>query len=140
MKLVIDASVAVKWLLGEDSMETDLRAARQLLLQIVTGSYQIVQPPHWQAEVVAVLARRYPDRVKIAVEALDALKSETLESDAIYLRAASISRERGQHVFDTLYHAVALEIGGAFVTAVERYFMAAYRLGCIERLSSFRLA
>lgn len=139
MKLIIDASVAVKWLLGEDSEEANLQAARLLLLQIVTGNHQIVQPPDWQAEVVAVLARRYPDRVKVAVEALEALKGETLESDAVYLRAAAISQERGQHLFDTLYHAVALEIGSPFVTADERYFMATYRLGCIERLSSFRL-
>jgi predicted nucleic acid-binding protein len=41
------------------------------------------------------------------------------------------------HLFDTLYHAVALEEGATLVTADEAYFAKAKQLGGIERLADF---
>ena len=42
------------------------------------------------------------------------------------------------HAFDTLYHAMAMQHGGTFVTADERYFAKARALGGIELLSTFK--
>ncbi len=140
MTLVIDASVALKWLLGDKSREPDLVIARQTLLAIVTGGHPLVQPPHWIAEVVGVMARRDPDHVAEAIEALGALDFRTVATDACYLRAAKLAHRYQQHVFDTLYHAVALEHEAVFVTADDRYFAAVRGEGRIERLQTFRLA
>jgi predicted nucleic acid-binding protein len=42
-----------------------------------------------------------------------------------------------QHLFDTLYHAVALETGATLVTADERYYETARGEGNITLLSDF---
>ena len=48
----------------------------------------------------------------------------------VYLEATRLSAESGQHVFDTLYHAVALRRRGAsLVTADERYYRNVRRAG-----------
>jgi predicted nucleic acid-binding protein len=41
------------------------------------------------------------------------------------------------HLFDTLYHAVALEQGATLITADEAYFAKAKDLGSITRLADF---
>jgi predicted nucleic acid-binding protein len=46
--------------------------------------------------------------------------------------------ELRHHLFDTLYHAVALERGASLVTADDAYFRKAYRLGGIVRLAEWR--
>ena len=56
---------------------------------------------------------------------------------ASYRRGAELSIQLKQHLFDTLYHAVALEEGATLVTADEAYFAKAKDLGNITRLSDF---
>lgn len=52
--------------------------------------------------------------------------------------AAVVSRQLDHHLFDTLYHAVALSIPGAvLVTADHRYFARAQPLGQIAWLADF---
>ena len=63
--------------------------------------------------------------------------TETVASRAAYRRAAEISTALNHHLFDTLYHAVALEEGATLVTADEAYFTKAKGLGAIERLADF---
>jgi predicted nucleic acid-binding protein len=53
-------------------------------------------------------------------------------------RAIELARQLDHHVFDTLYHAVALSIPGAvLVTADRRYFAKAQHLGQIAWLADF---
>ncbi len=80
MKLVVDASVAVKWILGNRPDETDVDRAGASLGGIM--------------------------RIDL-----------------------------DRHLFDTLYHAVALEEGATLVTADEVHFAKARRLGNIELLA-----
>ena len=56
---------------------------------------------------------------------------------ALYKRAAHLSVQLKHHLFDTLYHAVALENDATLVTADDAYFAKAYRLGNIKLLTSF---
>jgi predicted nucleic acid-binding protein len=42
------------------------------------------------------------------------------------------------HLFDALYHAVALEVGATLVTADEVYFNKAKELGGLQRLGDFQ--
>ena len=56
----------------------------------------------------------------------------------VYERAVRLAAETNQHVFDTLYHAVALARPDAeLVTADERYYRAASRAGRLVRLADF---
>ena len=52
---VVDASVAVKWALPGQDGETHQVQALALLNDIQQGNCQVSQPPHWLAEVAAVL-------------------------------------------------------------------------------------
>jgi len=58
-----------------------------------------------------------------------------LDGLEVYERAARLAADTGQHLFDTLYHAVALSRPGAsLVTADERYYRAARDAGRLIRL------
>jgi predicted nucleic acid-binding protein len=56
------------------------------------------------------------------------------------LRASDLSDRLKQHLFDTLYHATALECGATLITADERYISAATAEGHLLRLGDFKSA
>ena len=142
-RVVVDASVAIKWLLPhrEDEADTDTEKALTLLLAVRAGRVHIIQPPHWLAEVAAVLARLSPDTVGDDVSHLYALELPVHDTPGMYLIACDLSRSLGQHVFDTLYHAVALELGAAsLITSDERYYRKAAERGRIILLQNLALS
>jgi predicted nucleic acid-binding protein len=141
MKCVLDASVIVKWLLRDANREPHTDAASSLMELIAGGGAQVRQPPHWMAEVVAVLARLSPATLATDVRDLHALEFEVVDHVAVYQRAARLSVELGQHVFDTLYHAVALESEDCtLITADRRYLTRAHSRGRIAALERWREA
>ena len=78
----------------------------------------MVQPPHFFPKVMAVITRLepdYADRLFIEVSNLEI----TIKNNAtLYQTAILLSIELNHHLFDTLYHAVALHTAGAtLVTA-----------------------
>ena len=136
-RIVVDASVAIKWLLPERDSEADSGRALALLSQIRDGMIELVQPPHWLAEVAAVLVRLSPETVEDDIADLYALELPVLDTPGLYLTACALARSLDHHLFDTLYHAVALEVGNAtLVTADERYYRKGYARGSIALLSS----
>ncbi len=139
MKLSVDASVALEWFFADQPGEADVVQARSLLPAIASGHIELVQPPHWIVEIIAVVARRTPTLIAETVSTISGLTAHVVANDATYLRSAELAARLKQHVFDTLYHAVALERGAVLVTADERYFAAARGEGSIETLSNFRL-
>lgn len=60
MKYVLDASVIVKWLLCDPAREADTEHALALMDAVGNAEVQVLQPPHWLAEVLAVMARLSP--------------------------------------------------------------------------------
>jgi predicted nucleic acid-binding protein len=137
-RLVVDASVAIKWLLPERAGEADSDRALALLSGIRAGTVEPIQPPHWLAEVAAVLARLSPDTVDDDVRDLYAMGLPVLDTPGMYLTACELARSLGHHLFDTLYHAVALEVEGAsLVTADEHYHRKASARGSVILLDSF---
>lgn len=140
MIVVVDASVALKWFLNSPN-EQDGGMATGLLEAIGGDRMEMLQPPHFLAEVLAVLARETPDTVLRDLEDLQRVKWGVAETPTIYAMAASLAFRLQHHVFDTLYHATALATPGAtFVTADHAYFRKARHEGRIERLADFVLA
>ena len=139
MKLVIDASVAVKWVLAGAPDEADVDAAIAILKGIEDGQHSLVQPSLWFGEVLAVVVRRSPLLANSALADLRKTGAQIVDDDPVYLRAAELSHRLNHHLFDTLYHAVALEKNATLVTADERYFSVAVKEGAIQRLSNFAL-
>ena len=141
MVLVVDASVALKWFLhSPPHEESDSDQALEILRQLKIGAVRLVQPPHFLAEMAAVLARLKPKDCQEDFRNLQALSQESYSHPGLYRRALQLSVSAGQHLFDTLYHAVALTMPAAtLVTADTRYFKAAGSKGKIRLLSQLGL-
>ena len=140
MILVVDASVALKWFLGERRDEPRAGEATAILRSIDTGRVRMVQPPHFLAEVAAVLAREQPATAGEDMLLLQAIEWEVAEPPEIYATAVELSIRLQHHVFDTLYHATALHADdAALVTADETYYRKAHAQGRIVRLGDFEL-
>jgi predicted nucleic acid-binding protein len=133
--VVLDASVILKWLLEDPTREPDTENAFALVESVVSGRLEILQPVHWLAEVAAVAARLVPQTAIGDVEMLAAFEFPTTDCPAVIRRATSLAIETNHHLFDTLYHAVALEHEDALlVTADERYYGKAEVYGTIRAL------
>lgn len=137
MIAVIDASVIVKWFFLDPAREPDSDKALGVLKEIRAGTVEPLQPPHWLAEVAAVLARLDPNQAEKAIDLLDAMDFPVVGEATVYKRAASLASSLNQHLFDTLYHAAALEHGATLISADRRYFKAAKHLGQIVYLADW---
>lgn len=138
MQWVVDASVAVKWIFPDKQTEEDVEPAVALLQSIRAGNTKLLQPPHWLAEVAAVCVRLNSGIAQAAVEILHAMEFPIADSPEIYARACAMAERLEHHLFDTLYHAVALAYQDTvLITADQRYFRKAKRYGSIMPLAEF---
>lgn len=134
MICVVDASVAVKWFAHGDwaTREDHMEPATALLLAGRDGAVDFYQPPHFLAEVAAVLARLTPHTASQSIEDLAAMSLTWAAPTVAFHSAIALATQLNHHLFDTLYHALALETPGTrFVTADRRYFDKARHLGQI---------
>ena len=140
MICVVDASVAVKWFVKGDwaLREDDIEPALEILKASTCGTLDFYQPPHFLAEVAAVVSRLQPDQAQQPIDNLAQLNITWAAPTVAYAQAIELARQLDHHLFDTLYHAVALSIPGAvLITADRRYFAKAQHLGQIAWLADF---
>lgn len=137
MKVVIDASVAIKWVIRQPATEPYVDQALAILRGIRTGTFEALAPVHFPAEVLAVIARTRPQRVPITFGILKSVQIGIMSSETALRRAAGLTITLQHHMFDTLYHATAIETGATLVTADQVYFGKASGLGSIQLLSAF---
>lgn len=138
MIAVVDASVAMKWFLADSPDEHDAHIALGILEDSVAGKVRLWQPPHFIPEMAAVLTRLKPDDALLDVQDLLQLEVERIDDEAIYAQAVELALALDHHLFDTLYHAVALsEPGATLVTADRRYYRKARELGSIGLLENW---
>lgn len=135
----VDASVIIKWIFPE-AREDHLPQALSLLKGIKIGEINVLQPPHWLAEVVAVIARLQPKIVEESISLLNAMEFQVIDAPEIYHIACQLSEKFNHHLFDTLYHAVAIYNGNAkFITADDQYYKKTFKKGNIVRLADFSI-
>lgn len=135
---MVDAGVAVKWALPGQDGETHQAQALALLYEIQQGNCQVLQPPHWLAEVAAVLARLAPTQSIGLLQAFLAMELPSIAESEVYEQACRLAVSLNHHLFDTLYHAVALQSSDAIlITDDIQYFRKSVRLGQIMELNSF---
>jgi len=135
---VVDASVAVKWYLRSASEEENAEIALKILEAAAFGNLTLYQPPHFVAEMAAVLARLNPQEALPCLHDLLNLNLQHAESQEIYATATELAIKFNQHVFDTLYHAVALHTPGAtLITADRRYYDKVHHVGQIILLADW---
>ena len=134
-----DTSVLLKWVLpGDDEQDTD--AALALRDEAVAGILDLVVPQLWIYEVGNTLARRFPnDAGELLASLADFGLNEARLDSKWRIRAVSLSVTYGVAFYDAAYHAVALGLGGVFVTADERYVRRVSRAGGISSLRLWRM-
>jgi len=134
--IVLDASVIVKALSPLDEPEAE--RARDVWRRVGLGQTPALQPVHWLAEVGAVLARLSPGTADADVADLSLLELPVRGDLEVMRRAVRLAVDLDHHLFDTLYHAVALETDGAtLVTADHRYLRKAEGQGRIAALGTY---
>jgi predicted nucleic acid-binding protein len=133
----VDASVVVKWVFPVSEAEEHIDRALRLLQGVRERRITLLQPPHWLAEVAAVVTRLHPEIVEPALDLLDAMELPVTRDLPVFKTASQIAHELNHHLFDTLYHAVALEHDRTLVTADDRYFLKARSFGKIVRLAGW---
>lgn len=140
MILVVDASVALKWFFQARDDEPDRDLALDILAAVDEDRIQLFQPPHFIAEVSAVLAREKLDEAQDDLLDLLDIEQAVVEGPQVYASAIDLSIQCQHHLFDTLYHAVALNTPGAtLVTADHRYYDKACGFGRIALLTDLKL-
>ncbi|MGH6815927.1 MAG: type II toxin-antitoxin system VapC family toxin [Hyphomicrobiaceae bacterium] len=139
MKTVIDASVAVKWIIRDSAVEMRAGKAVAILRAIRSHTIEVLAPQHWPIEVLEVIARIRQQQVLLTVGIFESLPYTTVAAPEILRRAATMAVHLNRHLFDTLYHAVALEEGAILVTADRLYFDKAKNEGAIVFLADFTL-
>jgi predicted nucleic acid-binding protein len=138
LKFVVDASVALKWLMPDAPGEQDVDKALAVLSLVQSGKATLLAPVHWSLEVLAVVARRGVAEIIPACVFLSTVPCETRDGLDLLEKAAKLSAHLKHHMFDTLYHAVALAAGATLLTADEVYFRKAQGEGAIVLLADFK--
>lgn len=139
MRLVVDASVVVARLFHGDPRETEGRRAVQLFRRLDDGRVTFLQPVHWLAEVAAVACLKDPERCQDMIDALKQLDICVVDDHNVLRTAMTLSIRLKAHLFDTLYHAVALVHEATLVTADHRYLAAARSQGRTMGLQELEL-
>ncbi|MBX9585970.1 MAG: type II toxin-antitoxin system VapC family toxin [Gammaproteobacteria bacterium] len=136
---VIDACVILKWIFKTDDDKEHIDKALNLLKLIERGECQIQQPIHWLPEVISVICRRLDtNRTAEILGSLLAMNFAINEEIEVYTSAAHLSSKYNHHLFDTLYHAVALEsVNTVFITSDAKYYKRTKSEGSIMLLSDF---
>ncbi len=137
---VADASVIIKWMVPEREAEANVSQALDVLLALKGGALQLLQPVHWLAEVAAVLARVSQPTAAAKIAALNLTEIHTADTPEIWDLAVELAIALNHHLFDTLYHAVALQTQGVqLITADRRYYKKAHDRGRIMLLDDLKL-
>ncbi|HEY8036796.1 MAG TPA: type II toxin-antitoxin system VapC family toxin [Methylobacter sp.] len=137
MIVVVDASVSIKWFFPASAQEQNTDQAVSVLRQVQSGQVTLMQPAHWLPEVIAVITRIRPEIAEQAIDYLSAMEVKVQQDADILKTAARLSQQFSHHLFDTLYHALAIYLNAVFITADEKYYRKAETVGCIKLLSNW---
>ena len=124
---VVDASVAVKWLIPEERHEP----AWELLRSYVWGSAQLIAPATLKEEVASAISRRFRRHQLTAAQAQRAFiqfqsyRPELIEGADLVSEALELSLGHHLSLWDCLYLALAIRYRCDLVTADRQFYRAA---------------
>jgi len=123
---VIDASVAVKWVMKGESYR---RQARKLLRESLTADITLIAPPLFEAETESVIQEEvFLGHVSVAeadkaLRALERAGVQIIHNPRVKERARQIARQFNQRrVYDATYAALAELRGCEFWTADKAFY------------------
>lgn len=126
-RLVVDASVAVKWHLQD---EEHVDQALALLDRFAAGAVELVVPDQIRYEVpsaITVATRRTTPRLTMeqgrdAIDEFLALGLTTLRDDDLIVRAYPLTHQYAIAFYDALYLACAQYVGCPLIVADDRFY------------------
>ncbi len=129
-RIVVDSTVCVNWFLQTNGKR--LRGfSLELLAQVHAKQVHIAQPAFWRAHTAAlVLRKRRIDVPKVVASLLEVASRDQSDTDVLPL-AVDIATATRTELFDTLYHAAAINKGVELITANTSYLARAAHLGHI---------
>lgn len=139
--IVVDANVAVKML----HHESDSEQARAFFKFCTVEGTRLLVPEHFLYELVSV-CQRVGVSVESVLDFFHALKGSILtvvtSQKETWLQAENIAQDGNKNsgfpsIYDSIYHALAIEAGGIFITADKRHFAKASQHEHITMLSEF---
>ena len=139
--IILDASVAVKIL----HKEQDTTIAQEFLETCTTNDTRVLVPEHFLYELINV-CQKLSIEVSNALKFFGAMKGSILTvvtpDNDMWLLAEKIASKGHQKsgfpsMYDSIYHALAIESKGVFVTADRRYFAKAEKFSHISLLSGW---
>ena len=120
-RVVVDASVILKWVLG-DRRETDHEKAMDLLDAWVDGRVEVFAPALWEYEVGNFLGRELPEQATQKMSLLRGLGIVSLPlNEKMHALCFSWMKQNGVTFYDAAYLAAAVETGGILVTADSKF-------------------
>lgn len=120
--VVVDASVALKWVVTERGSAE----AVALLTDLADGAVSLVAPEHLVGEVGNGLRERvaqgvlHADDALAALDAMAALGLELVSGRELWFRSLRAALEWGMTTYDALYVLLALDLDAELVTADRR--------------------
>lgn len=126
MILVVDASVAIKWILDEEPAEQTI-ASRAII-----GRHTVVAPRLFDFELASILwskRRRGLLSATLAdsvASALQAAPVRRIDGDDLWLRALSLAVRVDHSPYDCAYVAAGLSAGADAVVTADRRFVRAF--------------
>jgi predicted nucleic acid-binding protein len=142
-QIVVDASVAAKWLLsGEEHTDQ----ARLLLRRFAQGETQLTVPSHVRYEVPsAIIAatlgrapRLSPDQAREAIEEFLSLPLQSIDSNELILSAVPLVHQFACAFYDALYLALAQRLHAPLITADRKFYQRIHQLTDIIWLGDYR--
>jgi len=131
VRYVVDASVILKWVLG-DEREADHAKALDLLDAWADGSADLAAPALWQYEVGNFLGRERPEEAVDKMNSLLKLGIQTIDlTDNMIRRCFTWMKQYGVTFYDSSYLAAALEIQAILTTADEKFARKMGKAGAI---------
>ena len=119
MRLVVDASVAVKWLVREEFSD--------IAGQILNGQHELHAPRLMASEVSNSLWKKVRtgqlprDRASELAEEIPLLNVNWADDEGVCVDAVRVALALDRSVYDCTYLALARRIGATMVTADERF-------------------
>ena len=130
MSIVIDASIAVKWVLNEPRTEAALALRAQ----------QLIAPALWRIEAANALWRHVrvgelsPEQAEARMSELESAPVASMPIEPHVSRALQLSIQASHPVYDCIYLAIALHHRTHVVTDDRRFVAAAGRLALNDRV------
>ena len=135
-KIIPDASVLIKWALSDEEYTEQ---AHQLQNDFQFRKVNLFIPSHCFYELGNTLGKKWPDQ---CTRFFSQLFMSGFVHCRLTLSISSLAFELLKKYpsisfYDAVYHALAMEMGGIFVTADERYFKTTKKEGNIQLLKDY---